>query len=151
LPVLLRALATAEPAELSRFVDSNLDRCANPHEGAGLDANWRAGLGAADVQEVADFALTAFYDPSADCGIAEDWLSLSETLTPEAQAALLGSSLRVHEVSFDPGRMGSYFQTAAEAERSLAVLSSATSEHLQAYVSLLREAVRSGRGLYVTF
>jgi hypothetical protein len=60
-------------------------------------------------------------------------------------------------LTFDPGKLGSYFQAEDLVERNLAKLSiantgsGATSGRLPEWRQALSQAVAAGRGLYVTF
>jgi hypothetical protein len=134
LPVLLRALSTGATDELGVFVDENLDDCCDPNEGYPLSAEWRDDLLNGDVHDFADYALTKFYDPAQDFGIA-----------------LLGSPMGPQGNPFDPGRQGSYFQDPSVAASSLKTLAGHRGSSLDPFILLLETAVASGNGVYVTF
>jgi hypothetical protein len=119
----------------------------DPYEGEPLTEDWRSKLEAGDVQELADFAVTRYYQPSADFGIGEAWQALSNELPEAERAALLGSPFE----GFDPGRMGSYFQSERVAAHSLRALRNLSGPAAERFKQGLSEAVDSGRGIYVTF
>jgi hypothetical protein len=151
-PILYQALSTGDARGLVTFVDSNLVNCADPYEGDALEVTWRNTLESGGVQEVADFALTKFYDPGANHGLSNSWLDLEQGLPPGARGALLGTAFGPSdEALFDPGLMGSYFQTPEEVRESLALLEPLPDIELAEFVSLLRAIVDEGQGLYVTF
>ncbi len=80
--------------------------------------------------------------------MGESWLALSDDSVAHT---LLGKSFGPDENMFDPGRMGSYFQTPKAVSASLSVLSADTRSELADFVSLLRESEAKGLGTYVTF
>jgi hypothetical protein len=145
------ALRSGATDELERYVQSNRKRLTDPYEGEPLPDDWRDMLEANDVHEFGDFALTRFYDPQDDQGLADGWLDLSDRLPEPAQAALLGFPFGPTENYFDPGRMGSYFQTPADITTSRATLETSEDATLADFRELLRSCARSGRGLYVKF
>jgi hypothetical protein len=150
-PVLLRALQDDDAEPLARFVDANLAACSSPYDGEPLDADWRDALEARDVQELADFALTCFYKPADSLGLGDAWLALSESLAPGAQAALLGTPFGPEGRLFDPGRQGSYFQSAAQLRESSAALGGAEDADLARFRQDMDRIAGDGEGLYVTF
>lgn len=158
-PLLLRALATGEDSELRAFIDANLNVLVDPYEGEALTKNWQASLEAGDIQELADFALTKYYDGDLDIGLDVDWEAIGELLEKSGMspAITLGSPLGAPEAQFDPGRQGAYFQTAIEVNAALSELQallqanpSLTTELLPLQ-GMLQECARTRRGLYVTF
>lgn len=151
LPVLQSALEIDRTQPLIDFIQMRLGRCRDPYEGLPLAASWRESLEVGDVQEVADFALTAYYQPSEDRGLGSGWIEVQSALAPEGQAALLGQPFGVGEAVFDPGRMGAYFQTPEQVARSLSTLRSAAALSGSAFLELLEDAVHLERGMYVTF
>ena len=72
-------------------------------------------------------------------------------------AITLGTALGPAEAPFDPGRQGSYFQTAAEVATALADLQAllqaqpALATELAPLQGMLQQAARHRLGLYVTF
>jgi len=152
--LLAKALTGDDAKGLERFVDENLGACSNPNDGEALGVDWRNTLGAGDVQEIADIALTKFYDPSADGGLHELWSSVEEKLEPRARRALLGSPFEVRGVCFDPGKMGAYFQSPDEVTVSLATLREldlSEGVELDEFAAFLATVAAESKGLYVTF
>lgn len=150
-PLLMAALATDDSTELATFIDGNRKTLSDPYEGEPLPEDWRAALENRDVHEYGDYALTRFYDPADECGIAEEWAEISERLPEAAATALLGFSVGPPERLFDPGRYGSYFQTPTQVRESLAVLKPLGVPELTRFVELLERCATEGRGVYVTF
>lgn len=148
-PLLDACLRDDDPEPLIAFIEANRQLLVDPYEGEPLPANWRSLIDVGDVQEYADFALTRYYDPGDDFGLADDWDS--ETLAEDIQSALLGQPFGEGNLRFDPGRMGSFFQNAHQAQHSLVTLKHAGGKHLEGFIQGLEAAVRAGRGLYVTF
>ena len=150
-PTLRHALAQGDTSALQAFIDTHWELLKDPYEGEPLSPDWRAQLEAGDVQELADFALTRYYDPKADFGIGEEWGGLGLELTEAQRQALLGAALQEGGQTFDPGRMGSYFQDRQCAAMSLQVMEHANEGALGAFKRGLQQAVHAGRGMYVTF
>lgn len=150
-PTLRRALAQGDPWALEAFVDTHWEALKDPYGGEPLSPGWRSQLEAGDLQELADFALTRYYDPKADFGIGEEWDGLAQGLPGAQRQALLGAALQEGGQTFDPGRMGSYFQDRQRAAMSLQVFEHVDDGALGAFKRGLQQAVGKGRGLYVTF
>ena len=151
-PLLLDSLRTGQAMQLSAFVDANLAHCVSPHDGNGLGPDWREALEAGDVQEIADYALTKYYDPVADHGLSTSWLTEEAELPPAARVGLLGTAIGPSPGAlFDPGRMGSYFQTPEQVRLSLASLEGLGRPGLFEFVHFLKGVVIESKGLYVTF
>jgi hypothetical protein len=150
-PLLESALATDDVAELEAFIDDHRESLTDPYEGEPLLEDWKSALENRDVHEYGDYALTRFYDPADDCGIAEKWAEVSERLPEAAANALLGFSVGPSGRLFDPGRYGSYFQTPAQVRKSLGLLKPIGVPELARFVKLLERCAAEARGVYVTF
>lgn len=150
-PLLHQVLAQDKAEELCRFIEDNLSHCSNPYDGEPLEAGWQSSLEAADVQAFADFALTRYYEPLRDFGLAGGWQDLAEALDQEQQAALLGEAFGPSTRLFDPGRQGSYFQTPEQVNLSLHRLSGSEQEEIAAFRGRLALVAANGKGVYVTF
>jgi hypothetical protein len=150
-PILYDALVSGRQAKLAEFVDRNLALLTLPCEARPLPADWRSVLEHGDVHEVGDVALTLYYDADDDCGLQEHWLAVEEALPPAARACLLGEPFGPPDNLFDPGRMGSYFQSPSSATQSREVLGSRGEPELQPFRALLDQVATSRKGLYVTF
>jgi hypothetical protein len=157
--VLLGALSADDPAQLVRYINEHRCDLKDPYEGSPLPEAWQDTLANRDVHEYGDFALTRFYDPAGDCGIGDQWRDIDGRLTEADRAVLLGTPLGPPNRYFDPGRLGSYFQTPRQVVRSLArvrrfnlaALEDRQRESLKRFEGLLAECVDTGLGLYVTF
>jgi hypothetical protein len=98
-----------------------------------------------------DYALTKFYDPTDSYGLSDSWMSIGESLPPEAQHALLGIAVASGTKFFDPGKMGTYFQNPEQVRHSLTILENIEVDGLGDFKKLLRHCIKTGLGLYVTF
>jgi hypothetical protein len=147
LPVLEAAIRADSGAALTEFIRRNLDTCRNPYDGRSLDDSWEESLEAGDLQELADFALTKFYDPGNSQGLGFEWMDVSARLPAPCRQALLGTAL----AGFDPGRQGSFFQTPAEVVQSIERLAGQSDPALASFKMLLVSARRNQRGIYTTF
>jgi hypothetical protein len=151
LPLLEDALLADDSAQLETFIDDHREALTDPYEGEPLSDDWRAALENRDVHEYGDYALTRFYDPADDLGIAEEWLKVSERLPRPAANALLGFPVGPPKRLFDPGRQGSYFQTPAQVRESLAILKPLGVPELDPFVKLMERCAAEGCGVYITF
>ena len=151
-PLLSRSLSAGDSTGLVAFVEAHLTSCSNPYDGEQLEPGWNQLLEVGDIQELADFALTKYYDPAADHGLSGAWAKVELDLPPPARLALLGEAFSsASDVLFDPGRMGSYFQSPSRAQESLFVLQELDRPEIGEFVGFLRRIVAESNGLYVTF
>ena len=158
-PVLLGALEAADGAAVLEWIEANLRDLVEPESGDPLPKNWQALLEDGDVHELGDFALTKYYDGDLDIGLDADWQKIGDLLEKSglARAPVLGTPLGPPGAAFDPGRQGSYFQSAADVSGALEPLQAllqaqpALATDLSPLQGMLQQAVRHGRGLYVTF
>ena len=150
-PLLEASLADHDVARLIAFANAHLSSLSDPYEGDPVTDDWMPCLENGDEQEIADYLLTKYYDPSADLGLGHAWLQLESSLPEEARAALLGRPFGPEQNLFDPGRMGAYFQDEEMTRTSLTLLRSQNHQALDAYIAFLEHAVFLGKGLYVTF
>ncbi|WP_339526573.1 hypothetical protein [Pseudomonas sp. EA_35y_Pfl2_R111] len=151
LPTLRLALQRNETEPLVAFIEIHLGAIKDPYEGEPLPQNWRSQISVGDVQELGDFALTRYYQPTEDFGLSEEWGALSESLSALEKAALLGTSLAEAGTAFDPGRMGAYFQRPEEVCLSLQILQQVGHQSLEPFIAGLLQAAALNKGLYVTF
>jgi hypothetical protein len=153
-PLLTRALESDDALALAAWIDAHLRELRDPFEGEPLPEDWRELTDASDVQVHGALALSKFYDFDLEMGLADDWQEIDELLEQAGASSLvLGTPLP----GFDPGSQGSYFQSEAEVQQSLAALTALVEREpklaapLAPARGLLQEAVRLKRGLYVTF
>jgi hypothetical protein len=151
LPTLVRALAADDGRPLADFNDANRSELSDPYEGDPLPEDWRALLESGDTQELADFALTRYYRPGDDHGVGSGWLAVIDALPPEAASALLGKPVGPEGCWFDPGRMGSYFQSPSEVADSSEILGVVDLPDIWEFRRLLADCVGKRLGVYVTF
>jgi len=151
--LLLTALKTDDPADIARYIDIHRGEIKDPYEGESLGLDWQNMLENRDVNEYGDFALTRFYDPAKDRGIAGSWLGIDARLKGADRMALLGFVLGEPARAFDPGRQGSYFQTPDQVLDSLQRVERLSFQmgELQSFKQLLLDCTKHSRGLYVTF
>jgi len=147
LPWLKDVLAANDGKRLAAFVDANIVACRSPYDGEKLSASWQEMLETGDAQEIADFALTKYYNPTLDHGLGGAWAELEDALPVSMKIALLGQAMP----HFDPGRQGSYFSTPTDATKSGALLNRMEIPALRQYGNFLERASGDGRGVYVTF
>jgi hypothetical protein len=150
-PLLAASLEDGDLDRLLQFGDRHRHFLRDPYEGERLGENWASTLGVGDTQEVAEFVLTRYYDPTEDGGLGEAWQEIDAHLDAEQRLALLGQPFGSEESPFDPGKMGSYFQDCDTARKSLELLRRMDIPEFSRFLSLLEQALSSSKGLYVTF
>lgn len=156
-PILERALTTGDTGELVDYIESNRAGLQDPYEGASLDGEWEEMVETKDAHQYGDFALTGFYDPRDELGLGEDWEHIQELLLQElgTDAPVLGNTVGPSGRYFDPGKMGSYFQSAQQVKHNLEKVRELSAEkpELSSDLDELEEMLEAavGKGLYVTF
>jgi hypothetical protein len=153
LPLLQGALVSSDPQPLVAFIEAARASLRDPYEGEPLGDDWQDLLETKDVHQYGDFALTKYYDPTADIGLGRAWEEIQRVLESElgGSSAILGRPVGTTGAVFDPGKMGSYFQSETDVRRNLAAIESANESRLEPVAVLLRRALYQGAGLYVTF
>jgi hypothetical protein len=151
LRTVVKSLVKNDRQLLECFVDSQRDKLTDPYEGNSLSRSWRDQLQVGDVQELADFAITKYYRPSDDIGLGSKWTCIADVLAVAPRKALLGECVGPQERVFDPGRMGSYFQSPLQLNKSFLVLKETHFLELSGYCNALEECTARQLGLYVTF
>jgi hypothetical protein len=155
LPPIETALTLDDASGLVQFITANLTVLRDPYEGEPLAIGWHNLLSTGDVQQCADFALTKYYDPTADIGLGESWITLHELIGREIAAPispLLGRTIGPKGHPFDPGRMGSYFQDPQDVRRSRGAIESLPPiRGIDKAIRMLDAAIVGRRGLYITF
>ncbi|WP_425619062.1 hypothetical protein NA78x_002793 [Anatilimnocola sp. NA78] len=150
--LLIAALESGDPTTITKYIEAHHEQIKDPFAGQPIEQRWQATFGNRDVHEYGDFALTRFYDPADDQGIADSWLAVDAALAPHDRSALLGSTLGRPGHEFDPGRQGSYFQTPERVVESLRRIERITrARELESYMQLLSRCAGNGLGVYVTF
>jgi hypothetical protein len=148
-PILHDALSSDSIAGLAAFIEHHHQSLTDPYEGQPLPEDWPSLMENGDVQDHGDFALTLYYSPTADFGIGDSWLALSDDSS--VANALLGEPFGPADNLFDPGRMGAYFQTPDAVSSSLRVLTADDHPGLSDFIDLLERCGVEGMGIYVTF
>lgn len=166
--ILEDALLNSEPRNLITFIENNLQNLKHPDEGEPLDSSWREILETelitqnitTDISHYGDFAITKYYNPGNNIGIGYDWARLDDELVTELNvniSPLLGIEFGPENNYFDPGKMGSYFQSSDLVKRNLDLLNSLPlnmQENLPTIPILkkmLSDALALKQGLYITF
>jgi hypothetical protein len=158
-PILYEALVAGTVEPLIRYIQDNQEHLTDPYEGAPLDAGWRDLVTPLDAHQLGDFALTMFYSPRDNVGLGYEWQAalehIEEYLGTEAEAVVLGKPFGPPDNPFDPGKMGSYFQSEQTVEKQLTAVTTAVvggdAEPLRFVSRMLTRAHEARRGLYVTF
>jgi len=105
-PLLSQSLASRSTSLLEAFIERHISACSCPYDGEPLGPEWRELLEMGTTQELADFALTKYYEPTEDFGLGEAWGQVEATLLAPQRAALLGTALGPPDNLFDPGLQG---------------------------------------------
>lgn len=157
-PTIEAALSTGDCGPLVTFVRDNLDVLVDPYEGEPLAPGWDFRLETKDAHTYGDFALTKYYDPTADIGLGAAWEGLQELILNDpdiVRSPILGATIGPEGSPFDPGRLGAYFQSPSQAaanHRRLRDLArESPSDVVVDAVRMLGLAVQTGKGLYITF
>jgi len=157
-PTIEAALSTGDCAPLADFIRDNVDVLTDPYEGEPLAPGWDSLLETKDAHTYGDFALTKYYDPTSDIGLGAAWERLQELIANDPDivtSPILGVTIGPEDLPFDPGKMGAYFQSpsqvAANYHHLLDLARESPSDIVADAVRMLGQAVRAGKGLYVTF
>src|SRR5690348_3169197 len=114
-PILYRALETGDISMLSVFVDEHRASLRHPDLLEPIDEQWRQQVQPLDAHQVGDLALTAYYDPGQDIGLAGDWdeigLDLARAVDAHVDPFIGGEPFGPPGNPFDPGKLGSYFRS----------------------------------------
>ncbi|UPZ16628.1 hypothetical protein [Flavobacterium humidisoli] len=170
--IILTAGETDNEKLLISFINQNLNDLKSPYSGEELTAEWIEELETEDIQELADFAMTKYYNPDEELGLSYSWELLLESfdeldLKFNNEYYILGKSLDSENFTLDPGRMGLGFidsQQISSIHKELISLKqnftnifeteSLDKEVIQAYEELIEiyeEAKESNCGLLMTF
>ncbi|SDT59554.1 hypothetical protein SAMN04490182_5661 [Pseudomonas cedrina] len=160
-PLLERCLLSGEVDQLRDFIISNKRSLVDPYEGVALDDSWEDMIEINDVHQYGDFALTKYYSPADDRGLGSWWSIIQELLSDKdklSSSPFLGVPIGSEDVFFDPGKMGSYFQSENEVGVSLSKVLEIEEkvpydalEVLREFKRMLEQAIDENKGVYVTF
>lgn len=151
LGVLVCSLEQDNKDELISFIDKNHQSIKDPYKGEPIDTDWKENIEVGDIQEYVDYALTKYYEPCEDYGLGYDWAEIDDSMPEEVKNALLGKSINGGGTNFDPGRMGSYFQSPEELQRSLSKLKDQGRDELSDFINFMSACITNNKGMYVTF
>jgi hypothetical protein len=170
--IILTAGETDNEKLVISFINQNLNDLKSPYSGEELTSEWIEELETEDIQELADFAMTKYYNPDEELGLSYSWELLLESfdeldLKFNNEYYILGKSLDSENFTLDPGRMGLGFidsQQISSIHKELISLKqnfinifeteSLDKEVIQAYEELIEiyeEAKESNCGLLMTF
>jgi hypothetical protein len=157
-PILADALRSGDNGALVSFINTNLSELRDPYEGEPLSVDWEAMIETLDPHQYGDFALTKYYNPVSDIGLGAAWDLLQELIATDlslTESPILGSIIGAKDDPFDPGKMGSYFQSAQQVRHNqrylLNLAKEERSEVLNRAIKMLETAADASTGLYVTF
>lgn len=157
--ILNHALKDNETFELIKFIEKHRQELRDPYEGEPLLEDWIDTIEFGTPEEYGDFALTRYYEPAKDMGLGYEWEEIDdclERLGESFRAAVLGRLFGSKDNVFDPGKMGSYFQSPEQIKENLLLLQEGLKRHpelaiLKKAIAMLKTAAEEGKGLYVTF
>lgn len=149
---LVLSLETGDYSQLKIFITKNIYYLRDPYEGESLHKDWEKMIETFDPHQYGDFAITKYYDPSKDIGLGADWESIHELTAGQfvpSESPILGTPIGPKDNLFDPGKMGSYFQSAAQVKKNLIFIR--TLAETEPVEKMLANAASLNMGLYVTF
>lgn len=125
--LLLNAGLSNNIDKIKNFIEQNKEEIKNPYYGGIIDENWEDTMSVKDVQEYADFAMTAYYEPDEDMGLAYAWDAVISILKSikykKAEYAVLGKPIKKKEFCVDPGCCGLGIVKASDVEKIFEQLS----------------------------
>jgi hypothetical protein len=147
------ALSTGATDPLVAFIRSRFHELRDPYEGEPLTEDWESLIEDRDAHQYGDFAITKYYDPRENLGLGRAWESVQTLLLNKlgVDSPLLGKPLGPASNFFDPGRIGSYFQSESDVRSNLLAIEKISDPEIEGVLRMLRRAESVGRGLYVTF
>jgi len=149
-PLLEQSLRSRDIEPLRKLIQTNRDELSDPYEGAPLEENWESMIERREPEHYGDFALTMYYDASTDIGLGAQWQPIEAALEARGISAqlLLGGVVP----GFDPGKQGSYFQSADQVSLAIRRIEQAgNASGVELALTMFRTAAAAGRGLYITF
>lgn len=164
--ILNQALLDKDASGLIGFIDSNIADLINPYTEEAMSGDWQSYLEIGDIDEYGDFAITKYYDLEDDIGLGYNWLDIQNilvknlrTLEGESErqkSPILGNAFGPENKEFDPGKLGSYFQSRLDVSKNINIVNSLLDlgnniHELSLVRDILLQAHGSQRGLYVTF
>lgn len=157
--ILELAIDSNDSTGLKQFIDLNINDITDPYEGERLSENWYEMLESENAQHYGDFALTKFYNPTEDIGLGYEWIKIEDMLSNNIgeSISILGKPIGKIDNYFDPGKMGSYFQSLSmlvNSRNEIILLKKNNKKLFEILVPVIQmfdSAIRSEKGLYVSF
>ncbi|UBF30181.1 hypothetical protein K9N68_39270 (plasmid) [Kovacikia minuta CCNUW1] len=158
--ILEASLTTNNCEDLIGFIKRNITLLKNPNDWIPLTDAWEASVEPKDAHQYGNVALTKFYNPLEDIGLEYSWMDVDDLLQEELfwrKSIILGHPVGSKNNYFDPGKLGSYFQSPERVLENLDVLKDLLQTKPDLRTSLnqvevmLQEPARLEKGLYVTF
>jgi hypothetical protein len=157
--ILETALNLNEIKSIEDFIKLNIDYLKDPNEGEPLIESWHETIEYKDAHQYGDFALTKFYDPVEDIGLGYSWNEIEDILSSESEEyiSILGHPIGKNDNYFNPGKMGSYFQSLSMIVENKNKIDIFMRNNLDCVESLtpvalmFNFAIVSNKGLYITF
>jgi len=160
--ILESSLRSGDVGPLREFINNNQLSLTDPYEGEPISELWEDMISEPDAHQYGDVALTKYYSPLEDRGLGPDWEVVQELLINAYQhlifSPILGQPIGPVDDPFDPGKMGSYFQSRNDANDSLEKLAGVESripadiaDRYAQFKELLKNAISQNKGIYVTF
>jgi len=146
-PILELSLRTNDSRALIQFVREHQPSIRDPFEGNPIDDDWLTQVETPDAHQVGDYALTRYYDPGSDIGLGYEWVNLNN----ELRTLSLGSPIGPIENVFDPGKMGSYFQSREDLRLNYEDVRGCSEQSAGKLLAMYELALQTDTGLYVTF
>ena len=163
---LKKALLTGDLEFIIDFINMNINSLKDPYEGQPLDYSWETMIELKDTHQYGDFALTKFYSPAQSIGLGYEWQDIQNVLSSELDGTslymIIGQPFGSENHYFDPGKMGSYFQSPDRVKNNLQILDDLLKlklkkpdelliSKLRKFMAMFQQAVASEKGLYITF
>jgi hypothetical protein len=155
-PILAEAMDMRKVDELAAFIDDNLASLWDLENDTRLDKSWRIQLTETSVDELGDLALTKYYNPIELVGLEYDWRRLWKLLEPLKLGNLIfGKMFTTKYSGFDPGQMGTYFQSPEQVKENLTTTQSLLSQYpeykkeLDLTIKMLSKAAVENKGLFI--
>ncbi|MEH1942426.1 MAG: hypothetical protein V7L01_19730 [Nostoc sp.] len=113
-----------------------------------------------DINQYGDFAITKYYNPQCNIGLGYNWMPLYDILPNELDkdvSPLLGKFFGIPGNYFNPGKMGSYFQSLEQVKNNFELLNFLLNENkehlpnLALLMKMLSNALDLKKGLNITF
>lgn len=109
--IIITAGTTNNEKSLVCFINENLNKLKSPYSGEKLNIEWKEELEAKDIQELADFAMTKYYNADDELGLSYLWDQFLKSfdklqLNYNPEYYVIGKPLESKQFVLDPGRMG---------------------------------------------